>query len=527
MLSVRGVKVKKRKRALIIFRLTVNGLRPDGMKRNADTKWSFSANRTFYEAVINYNLYSARKVTCNTLKNKIFNFRFLLVFMACIIVILPSLWILFVCLEKENPSVKVETQSKSVAIGSTKNLSISASDQKRGLRKILIAIVKDGKESVLLEKEYPSGNILGGGKVTRDDINLPIDTKKLGLADGKAVLKMTAYDYSWQGWWNGNITTVEKDIVIDTKKPEVSVLSGIQNLNQGGSGIVIYSLSEPCENNGVYAGGNFFPGYNGLFNDKNIYISFFALDYDKGPGTEIFIEAADDAGNSTKRGFSVHIKAQKFKKDSINISDTFLNSKMPEFDAEITQDSKTSPVDKFLKVNRDLRSENYKKITELVKNTDKTLLWDGVFVSFPNSKKMAGFADHRDYNYQNKYIDSQVHLGVDLASVANAPVPAANRGKVIFTGDLGIYGKTVLMDHGFGLFSVYSHLNSFDVKEGDIIEKSAVVGRSGSTGLAAGDHLHFSVLVNNIFVNPLEWWDASWIANNITGKIQAVKSGSN
>jgi murein DD-endopeptidase MepM/ murein hydrolase activator NlpD len=445
--------------------------------------------------------------------------------MVCLFGVLASLWILFICLENENPAVSIETPSGSVSIGASKNLSISASDQKRGLRNILIAIIKDGKESVLLDKQYPSGNFFGGGKVTRDDINLTIDLQKLGLADGKAVLKMTASDYSWQGWWNGNVTTVEKEIVIDTKRPEVSVLSGIQNVNQGGSGIVIYSLSEPCEKNGVYAGGNYFPGYNGYFSDKNIYISLFALEYNKGPGTEVFIEAVDDAGNSTKRGFNIFIKANAFKKDSINISDTFLNSKMPEFNLEVPQDSKAPLTDKFLKVNRDLRVENYKKITEIVKNTEKTILWEGVFVSFPNSKKMAGFADHRDYHYQGKYIDSQVHLGVDLASVANAPVPAANRGKVVFTGDLGIYGKTVLMDHGLGLFSVYSHLNSFDVKEGDMVEKGGIVGRSGSTGLAAGDHLHFSILVNNIFVNPLEWWDASWIANNVTGKIQAVRTG--
>lgn len=460
------------------------------------------------------------------MKSKIFSLRALLISLAGLVVVLSSLRILFVCLESENPSIKAEMPALSMAIGPSKNLLISVSDKKRGLRKILIAIVKDGKESVLVEKEYPSGGFLGGGKVNQDNISLSLEPKKLGLADGKAVLRMVAWDYSWQRWWNGNITTVEKEVVIDTKRPDVSVLSGIQNLNQGGSGIVIYSLSEPCENNGVYAGGNYFPGYNGFFNDKNIYMSFFALEHDKGPGTEVFVEAVDDAGNSTRRGFKVFIKAQIFKKDSINISDEFLNSKMPEFDVEASQDSKTPLADKFLKVNRDLRVKNNKKITELVKNTEKTLLWEGVFVSFPNAKKMAGFADHRDYIYQGKHIDSQVHLGVDLASVANAPVPAANRGKIVFTGDLGIYGKTVLVDHGFGLFSAYSHLNSFDVKEGAIIEKGGVVGHSGSTGLAAGDHLHFSMLVNNIFVNPLEWWDAAWINNNITVKIQDVKSGS-
>ena len=461
------------------------------------------------------------------MKSKIFGSNVLFIVLLCLAVVLPVLWILLVCLENEKPLIKADIPGESLSVGASKDLPVSVSDGKRGLRKVWIGIVKDGKEIPLVEKEYQKEGFFSGGKNKEDLLNVPIEPAKLGLADGKVVLRMIAWDYSWQRWWNGNIATIEKEILIDTKRPEMDILSGIQNLNQGGSGIVIYRLSEPCEKNGVYAGGNYFPGYAGFFQDKNIYISFFALEYSKGPGTEIYTEAVDGAGNSSRRGFKVFIKEKKFKKDSINISDEFLNTKMPEFNLAVSQDSKTPLADKFLKVNRDLRAENYNRIKELVKGTEKSLLWEGVFVGFPNGKNMAGFADHRDYNYQGRYIDSQVHLGVDLASVANAPVPAANKGKVVFAGDLGIYGKTVLLDHGYGLFSMYSHLNSFDVKEGQVVEKSGIVGRSGSTGLAAGDHLHFSMLVNNIFVSPLEWWDASWISNKVTGKIEAVKSGLN
>lgn len=461
------------------------------------------------------------------MKSKIFGSNILFIVLLCLVIVLPVLWILLVCLENEKPVIKADIPGELVYVGITKDLPVSVSDRKRGLRRIWIGIVKDGKEIPLVEKEYQKAGFLSGGQNKEDLLNVTIEPAKLGLADGKAVLRITAWDYSWQRWWNGNVATIEKEILIDTKRPEMDILSGIQNLNQGGAGIVIYRLSEPCEKNGVYAGGNFFPGYPGSFRDKNIYVSFFALEYSKGPGTEIYAEAVDGAGNSIRRGFKVFIKEKKFKKDSINISDEFLNAKMPEFNPAVSQDSKTPLADKFLKVNRDLRGENYNRIKELVKGTEKNMLWEGVFVGFPNGKNMAGFADHRDYNYQGRYLDSQVHLGVDLASVANAPVPAANKGKVVFTGDLGIYGKTALLDHGYGLFSMYSHLNSFDVKEGQVVEKSGIIGRSGSTGLAAGDHLHFSMLVNGIFVNPLEWWDASWISNNVTEKIKAVKSGSN
>jgi len=142
----------------------------------------------------------------------------------------------------------------------------------------------------------------------------------------------------------------------------------------------------------------------------------------------------------------------------------------------------------------------------------------------PNSARKASFADHRSYKYNGRVIDQQVHLGIDLASVAHSPVPAANSGKVVFTGDLGIYGKIVVIDHGFGLFSSYSHLSAFEVKQGQVVRKGDVVGRTGSTGLAGGDHLHFGMLVHNTIVEPVEWWDAAWIKNNISGKIKAINA---
>jgi len=74
------------------------------------------------------------------------------------------------------------------------------------------------------------------------------------------------------------------------------------------------------------------------------------------------------------------------------------------------------------------------------------------------------------------------------------------------------------------LFSMYAHLNRSDVSEGQQMSKGDVLGRTGSTGLAGGDHLHFSMLVHNTFVNPVEWWDAAWIKNNILSKIEAVPS---
>jgi murein DD-endopeptidase MepM/ murein hydrolase activator NlpD len=113
-----------------------------------------------------------------------------------------------------------------------------------------------------------------------------------------------------------------------------------------------------------------------------------------------------------------------------------------------------------------------------------------------------------------------VHLGFDLAVTANVPVLAANDGRVVHADFLGIYGNCVIVDHGFGVQSLYGHLSSLDVKAGDMVRKAQPLGRSGMTGLAGGDHLHFTMLVDGRPVNSVEWWDAHWMEDRVLRKIR-------
>jgi murein DD-endopeptidase MepM/ murein hydrolase activator NlpD len=134
----------------------------------------------------------------------------------------------------------------------------------------------------------------------------------------------------------------------------------------------------------------------------------------------------------------------------------------------------------------------------------------------------ANFADARTYTYQNAVIDNAYHLGFDLSVTKHYPVEAANSGNVAFVGDLGIYGNTIILDHGLGLFTLYSHLSSIDVKVGDSIKKTQIIGKTGETGLAAGDHLHFGVYLHGVAVLPKEWWDEKWLRDNIYPKLEGT-----
>ncbi len=435
---------------------------------------------------------------------------------------LPVLWLLLVRFEGQKPEIVFELTSP--FIGKAHEFSISLEDKKSGLRKIWAAVIKNGKEVVLSDDELPSAGLFSGGKIKTKNLNILFEPGKHELSDGKAILRLAVWDYSWRGWWQGNQTYVEKSLVIDTLPPEIEVISRAHNLTQGGAGLFIYRTSEDCRISGVQVGDSFFPGYAGYYKDPQIRMAFVGLSYQQGPGTQVLLKAVDQAGNTAKTGVRHHIRKKVFRNDAIQISDRFLNWKIPEFENIIKSESGGSLVDNFIQINRDLRKANYQQITELAKKTATGKLWEGVFLRMPGSANQAGFADHRVYNYKGKVIDRQVHLGLDLASVTHAPVPAANNGVVIFSEPLGIYGKTVLIDHGFGLFSMYAHLNRSDVSQGQQVSKGETIGRTGSTGLAGGDHLHFSILIHNTFVNPIEWWDPAWIINNIVSKIEAVPS---
>ncbi|OGP63023.1 MAG: hypothetical protein A2V65_06280 [Deltaproteobacteria bacterium RBG_13_49_15] len=438
------------------------------------------------------------------------------------IILIVCIVLLFFKLEGGLPQVQMSPES--IFIGLRRDLTISASDEKSGLKKVRAALIKDGREIVLIDETFSSPDFFSGSDEKRKSYPLVIEPKKLGIQDGKGTLRIIAVDASWRNWLSGNTVWVEKEFTIDTHPPQVAVLSKFHYLNQGGTGLVIYKISEPSPQNGVMVGDRFFPGYSGQFQDPLTYLSYFALDHKQGPGTTVFIQATDEAGNSVRAGFSHQIKPKSFKKDVITISDEFLNNKMPEFDDDLGDGASGSPIDRFLKVNRELRERNYRQIVEICKNPERKKHWEGPFLRLPNSGPQAGFADHREYLYQGKVIDSQFHLGVDLASLEQSPVPASNAGKVIFADQLGIYGKTIIIDHGLGLFSMYSHLSRFDIQTGQLADKGRVIGHTGLTGLAGGDHLHFSIIIHHTFVHPVEWWDPLWIQKRIDAKLNGAES---
>jgi murein DD-endopeptidase MepM/ murein hydrolase activator NlpD len=297
--------------------------------------------------------------------------------------------------------------------------------------------------------------------------------------------------------------------------------------------MVVYRVSPEDVQSGVLVGDLEYPGYpaagatvEGItLTDPSLRVAFYALMYDQNAtGTQIRVFARDEAGNSARADFDFRIFRKAFKRSRIELDDRFLERVVPailEGTTEVSPEGDT--LAKFLAINGDLRRKNAARIAAFAKETSPEMLWRGVvFHPFTNSQVESAFADDRTYIYKGKEVDRQTHLGFDLASIAGNPIVAANRGKVLFAEELGIYGNTVIIDHGMGVQSLYAHLSSIAVTAGAMVDKEQVLGRSGMTGMAGGDHLHFTMLVNGRMVNPVEWWDSHWIEDRILRKLRGA-----
>jgi murein DD-endopeptidase MepM/ murein hydrolase activator NlpD len=429
---------------------------------------------------------------------------------SCFVLLLAGGGVWFFLTVGESGKPFVEIGADAAVIGREKAMDITFSDSGRGLRRTEIVITQDNQPRILSAIDYPETGVL------RKAVSVTLDAATLKLHDGPASLTFTAVDHSlWK-----NRTTVTRPVTIDFLPPQIFQLNTQNHINPGGTCVVAYHLSEATLLTGIQVGDLFYPAYPVTLAGKPGYAAYFALPLEASPGVpQIRILARDQAGNETVTGIPALIQKRKFRRDNMLLTDSFLGRKMPEFQASIPELRGKSPIETFLYVNTVLRADNLKTIQSACRKTEPRPLWQDTFLRMKNAAPMALFGDHRTYLYGGQQAGESIHNGVDLASLVHAPIEAANSGIVRFTGMLGIYGNTVIIDHGMGLSTLYAHMSGIQVKPDQNVKRGEVIGLSGATGLAGGDHLHFGVAVNGRFVDPREWWDSHWIADNVTRKI--------
>ncbi len=368
-------------------------------------------------------------------------------------------------------------------------------------------------EQRLIESTNPPAQ----AKVAEITINPPENT--MFIQDEGTELRIIVTDTS--KWGFGNSSTKNIKIIADTKKPDIEVISHSYKIVQGGSAFVVFkAVDKNISSISIVSGDTVFkPVY---FADGGYYAALLGWE-SKNEQFSPYIKVEDKAGNVATQNIAFYIVKRKYKDSTITINDSFINGKISSLIEEINQrplSTFETQESKFNYINNEIRSKNIEIVNLVGKNFNQMLVLPSnfkikKFYPLKNGAAVGSYGDHRYFSYNGNIIGESYHLGIDFASIKQAPIIITNGGEIAFAEFNGIYGNTVILDHGLGLMSLYAHMTSIDVKKGDMLEAGTKIGNTGLSGLVLGDHLHFGVLVQGIEVNPAEWLDQKWINDNI------------
>ena len=419
-------------------------------------------------------------------------------------------------LEPGPPKVEFAQMHEPIGRTATGDITVRAAGHP-GLRYIEVRLVSNGQNVVLHSEEIPASP-----RVQERQVTLNTDLAATGAVEGPAKLEVVAGTYAWHILGGARETAASKDVTIDTTPPRVDVITTQNNMRLGGSALALFHVSPDATDVKVTVGDYSFPAVRGYFADPSAVMVLFAVPQDLTSSAQPVLHAVDAAGNATDVSVPVSIKSRTFPERQLQIDDAFLQRKVPEILSKVGKPVPADLVQGYLTVNREVRKESEDKLDAITAHSSDVPLWTGVFHRQTNAAPMSAFADRRSYVYKGETIDKQTHLGYDLASLKRAPVEATQAGNVVFAGYLGIYGDTVVIDHGLGVASLYGHLSSIGVKEGQQVAAGEIIGQTGETGLAGGDHLHFSILLRGVQVDPLEWWDPKWMREHLSDQLASL-----
>ena len=399
------------------------------------------------------------------------------------------------------------------ALGQTTPITVQVSDP-HGIRRIAAFVEQNGVRYRMWERTQPPRRFLWQRRVADSTWNFTAGTGTTPqLQDGPArlVVEATSNDL------RGTTARIERELVVATRPPTLSVDSEQHYLYLGMADLVTFQVTGSWTEAGVRVAEQRFRSWP-MPGGKPGFFSLFAFAWNMPAGTAPLVYATNAAGNEVTGQMVIQFPKKeqpKYRVRDLQLDDRFLQKVAGELDPNGAGDL----VARFLKINNEIRRANNKVLSDLRLKTEAQFLWSQPFLQQPSSTVESSFADVRNYFYQGKKIDQQVHLGYDLAVTQHVGVVATNDGRVVYAAPLGIYGNCIVVDHGYGLQSIYGHLSEIAVHEGEMVKRGQVMGKSGQTGLAGGDHIHFSMQLEGVQIDPKEWWDPHWIKDHVAKRV--------
>jgi murein DD-endopeptidase MepM/ murein hydrolase activator NlpD len=415
---------------------------------------------------------------------------------------------------------KVTLKPERPGIGRRTPVKVRIEDPQR-VEKVRVEVVQNGEAKPVMEKTFEpqsAWKLWGGPAPMELTAEVGRETVQ-GLRAGDATVRVTA-ERAGSLFRRPEPVVAEVKLPVRLAPPTLQIVSNFHYVNQGGCEAVVYRVGEGTVRDGVQSFDWWFPSFPLPGPDKQLRFAFFAVPYDKTDASAVHLIAEDEVGNRAEASFIDKFTPRPMTTDTIEVTDAFMNKAVPEILSQSPEIADQGDLLKnYIEINRELRKKNAQTLKELGAKSEPKFLWNQPFLPMPNAKITAAFAQRRTYLYNGKEIDQEDHLGFDMASVERDAIPASNSGKVVLARFFGIYGNAIVIDHGYGVQSLYGHLSSIAVKEGATVQRGQELGRSGQTGLAGGDHLHFTMLLQGLPVSPVEWWDPHWIQDRVARKL--------
>ena len=403
-----------------------------------------------------------------------------------------------------NPEVKT--------VGVTTPVTVKISNP-HGVRRTAAYIEQGGARFPLTEVKTPAHRFFWRRNQAPETLTFDAGKSKapnLKEGDARIVVEADADDLA------GHTDATSFAVKVVLAPPRVAPDDAQHYINQGGMELAVMTPGGSWSEAGVKVGQYTFRSFP-LPGHPEQRFAMFAYPWDLADNLTPMVFARNLAGTEATAQFWFKLFPKKFRTRDFPIDDALMSKMVNQIDPGGTLAPGPDILSRFLKINGEMRRRNNQQLADLRLKTEEKILWNGPFLHWGKEESL--FADVRNYLYKGKSVDHQVHLGFDLSDTANAPVHVANDGRVVWAADLGIYGNCVVVDHGYALQSIYGHMNRIDVKVGDLVKKNQSLGVAGATGMAGGVHVHFSMQIDGVQVNPREWWDEHWIHDRIMSKL--------
>jgi len=418
--------------------------------------------------------------------------------------------------EREAPTISSE---QNVFWNRKDPLKIELSDNE-GLKSFEL-VLSDGKNSLIVGKgtfdEKPKKQTL----LVKYPTSKTLDPKAT-----KLTLKVLVTDSSLWNFSQGNRSEKVIDINVDFTRPNVNIVANSYSITQGGSALVVFQAEdENLDMLYVEAGDEKFKAQP--YKKEGYYAALIAWPFTQ-QEFKAKVVAIDAAKNARSADIPFYVINHAYKVSWIQARDTFIDGKITDLASSNPDYANIDDrLEKLKAINETMRLKNEALIHSLSKKVSSDMLksWKiKKFYPLKNGQKVASYGDERHYYYGNREneVSHSYHVGYDLASTKMATIRTSNDGKVVFANENGIYGNMPMIDHGLGLYSLYGHCSQLLVNEGDEVHAGDTIAKTGVSGLALGDHLHFGLLVQGVEVRPVEWFDQEWIRKNVDNVFKAA-----